>query len=239
MVQRRPVPNTFPSEKKMYLGLLAMAVLGSRPSALTHTDSQKMNTASPVKNTDYLLISKSRLISSLFRLGLFLHCSHPNELHNNDLVQMIDLLWEESRAGFEDLRLDNELDNENSDLEVQSNDNDLIELGALKLTLYAVPYNTPSWFSKFCMPCNSVEPSRAKLSRIKAEGMKVKKRSGGELVKHDIAKCKMCSNVLGYPMHPPEECPRVEIKISNSPTRSRSSPTRKRNEGFEVRATSR
>eukprot|EP00551_Chaetoceros_affinis_P010751 CAMPEP_0203675126 /NCGR_PEP_ID=MMETSP0090-20130426/18926_1 /ASSEMBLY_ACC=CAM_ASM_001088 /TAXON_ID=426623 /ORGANISM="Chaetoceros affinis, Strain CCMP159" /LENGTH=806 /DNA_ID=CAMNT_0050541201 /DNA_START=214 /DNA_END=2634 /DNA_ORIENTATION=- len=249
-VQRRPVPNTFPSEKKMYLGLVALAVLGSRPSAMTKRDSEEMNMANPVTNTDFLLISKSRLISTLFRLGLFLNCSHPSELRNNDLVQMIDLLWEEAREGFEELRLDT--NTENSDLEVQNNDvdNDLLELGALKLILYAVPYNTPSWFSKFCMPCGttSTASSRAKLSHEKAKNMKVKKRSGGELVKHDIARCPMCSYVLGYPNHTPEECPRARnsprVQVTNnSPSpprmRSRSSPPRRRNEGFEIRPLSR
>jgi glyoxylase-like metal-dependent hydrolase (beta-lactamase superfamily II) len=199
-VQRRPVPNTFPSEKKMYLGLLAMAVLGSQPSGLTAADSTKMNLANPVDASDYLLISKSKLISSLFRLGLFLNCATTSDLGNNDLVQMIDILWDEARVGFQDLRLHDE----GSDLEVQNEDNDLLELGALKLELYAVPYNKPSWFSKFCMPCNSNNRKtlfRAQQSESKANKMKKKKLSGGELVRHDITNCPMCSSVIGCPRH--------------------------------------
>lgn len=230
-VQRRPVPNTFPSEKKMYLGLLAMSVLGSQPSGLTNSDSKMMDLALPVESSDYLLISKSRLITSLFRLGLFPNCFNAGDLRSNDLVQMINLLWEQARAEFEDLKLDNE----QSDLEVQSEDNDLIELGALKLALYAVPYNKPSWFSKFCMPCNSKASIRHKRSQRRADTMKTKKRSGGELVKHDIAKCPMCCDTMGcpnYPVKPKKEPLDVQI-LNGSPTRS---PNKKHQEAIEMRA---
>jgi len=192
-VMRRPVPNTFPSEKKMYLGLIAISVLGSKPAAMTYDDSTKMNLAAPVDNTDYLLISKSRLIAALFRLGLL--SSNSNDLESNDIVQMIHLLWEAAWSDFEGLTLDDE----RQDLEVQNEQKDLIELGALKLVLFAVPYNQPSWFKKYCMPCAS-DP-RVALSAKKAETMQVRKRSGGELVRHDISKCPMCANVLGCPLH--------------------------------------
>ena len=225
VVQRRPVPNTFSSEKKMYLGLLAMAVLGSPPSAMTASDSERMNMPSPVKSSDFLMISKSRLISSLFRLGLFLNCSNAADLYQNDLVQIINLLWDEARTEFQGLRLHNEL----TDLEIQNEDDDLLELGALKLVLYAVPYNKPAWFSKFCMPCDSTEDVRYQKSMELVKTMKIKKRSGGELVRHDIGKCPLCCDTLGCPH---QVCvPASSTEKSSAKTqifnRPRSSPTKK------------
>lgn len=244
IVHRRPIPNTFPSEKKMYLGLLALAVLGSEPSALKREDSERMNLPHPVEASDYLMISKSKLISSLFRLGLLSNCTNYNEFKDNDLVQMIDVLWDEAKINFEDLQLYHE--KETNDVEKKQM-NDLIELGALKLTLYAVPYNQPSWFSKFCMPCCDTKMStRYKRSERKANVMKVKKRSGGELVRHDIAKCRLCSDVLGCPNHVEDEKnSKMLVHIMNnvSPLKSPSSkggsvsPNRRSGEGIELRAT--
>lgn len=241
-VQRRPVPNTFSSEKKMYLGLLAMAVLGSKPCGLTKNDSEKMNLPSPAISSDYLLISKSKLISSLFRLGLLPKCSTINDVMNHDLVQMIDLLWEEARSDFEDLRFGTESD----DLEVRQmkNNDDLIELGALKLTLYSVPYNKPSWFSRFCMPCGVDKKMmmRYKQSEIKASLMERKKRSGGELVRHEIGKCPMCASVVGCPTHIEESVDsntmNVQMIESDSMNNLRPiSPSQTHSEGIELKAT--
>ena len=169
-----------------------------------------MKLASPVEASDFLLISKSRLISSLFRLGMLIDCSNINDLKQNDIVQKIDLLWEESRANFDGLQLNDEID----DLEAKENDNDLIELGALKLTLYAAPYNKPTWFSKFCMPCadNSKAEVQHQRSLEKAKTMKRKKQSGGELVRHEIPNCPLCSNIMGCPLN-------QESEKENSPRR--------------------
>ncbi len=231
LVQRRPVPNTFSSEKKMYLGLLAMAILGSPPSCMTSSDSKKMNMPAPVKSSDFLMISKKRLISSLFRLDLLVNCSNIHDLENNDMIQIINLLWEEARAEFEGLQLNDE----QSDLEVQKEDNDLLELGALKLLLYAVPYNRPSWFSKFCMPCDEKEKVRYIKSSERVETMKLKKRSGGELVRHDIGKCPLCHDILGAPPVEPMQASSPEKSPMNmsSPFNRPRSPTTKQ-EGFEL-----
>ena len=145
---------------------------------------------SPIASTDRLLISKKRLISVLFRLGLLPSSNDSNGI--DEIVLIINLLWEEARLDYIDLKLDEE-ELECNDFEIQKGDEgDLIELGALKLTLYAVAYNQPSWFRKYCMPCASA-PETVSKSKMK--------RSGGELVKHDVAKCPMCAGVLGCPKH--------------------------------------
>jgi len=189
-VLRRPIPGTLPSEKKMYMGLLALSVLGSAPSGLSASDSETMRLPSPVVDTDRLLISKKRLISSLFRLGL-LPSDEESEGGIDQIVIIINLLWDEARLDKEDLKLEEE--RVVVDFELGQDDKaDLIELGALKLTLYAVAYNQPSWFKKYCMPCKAT-PKTVSVSKMK--------RSGGELVKHDVTKCPMCANVLGCPKH--------------------------------------
>ena len=60
-IGRRPIPNTLPSHKNVYLGVLALTVLGSAPSAVTMTDAVVMNMAPPVDCTDRILISKKRV----------------------------------------------------------------------------------------------------------------------------------------------------------------------------------
>lgn len=188
-VMRRPIPNTLPSDKKIYMGLLALAVLGSDPSGLCTSDSRKLNLPAPVGDTDHLLISKRKLISTLFRLGLL---PSDKALSGIDqIVLIINLLWEESRLDHGSEPTDTE--NERADFEVgRAESDDLIELGALKLTLFGVVYKQPSWFRKCCMPCNSAPQVKSK-SKLK--------RTGAELVKHDVAKCPMCASVLGCPKH--------------------------------------
>ena len=193
-VIRRPIPGTLPSEKKMYMGLLALAVLGSAPSGLSASDSEIMKMPAPVVDTDRLLISKKRLISSLYRLGL-LPCDGGSEGGIDQIVLIINLLWDEACIDRHDLQLRE--DREAADFELgQGEAKDYIELGALKLTLFAVAYNQPSWFKKYCMPCKSTPPT------VSTSKMK---RSGGELVKHDVTKCPLCANVLGCPKHDQEE----------------------------------
>lgn len=187
-VLRRPIPNTISNDKQMFMGLLALAVLGSEPSGLSSSDSDIMNIPLPVASSDHLLISKSRLISTLFRLGL-LSTSADSDHTASDIVKMIDLLWDDVRTA--DAVHDSKL-REDTDLEIPNKtvrENDVVELGALKLSLYAVTYRQPSWFQKYCMPCSRSDPKDTL------------KRSGGELVKHDTMKCKMCLYSLGCPQH--------------------------------------
>ena len=65
LIGRRPIPSTLPSHKSVYLGVVAMAMLGSAPSAMTVSDAIIMNLASPVDSSDNILISKSRVRESV------------------------------------------------------------------------------------------------------------------------------------------------------------------------------
>eukprot|EP00554_Chaetoceros_debilis_P002092 CAMPEP_0194085246 /NCGR_PEP_ID=MMETSP0149-20130528/16828_1 /TAXON_ID=122233 /ORGANISM="Chaetoceros debilis, Strain MM31A-1" /LENGTH=818 /DNA_ID=CAMNT_0038768085 /DNA_START=108 /DNA_END=2564 /DNA_ORIENTATION=- len=187
-VARRPIPNTLPNERKMYLGLLAFATLGSPPSAMTVSDSSNMNLPQPVSSSDHLLISKKMLISSLYRLGLMIDDS--SNAGADEIIRMINLLWKDARMERGG-PISFKVDENKGDLEAEGDEHDLIQLGALKLTLFSVSYNQPTWFSKWCMPCKSSNPQGQYVSKMK--------RSGGDLVKHDTARCPMCSNALGCP----------------------------------------
>jgi hypothetical protein len=61
LIGRRPIPGTLPSHKNVYHGVVALAILGSAPSAVTVSDGTIMNLAIPVDSTDRLLISKTRV----------------------------------------------------------------------------------------------------------------------------------------------------------------------------------
>ena len=91
LIARRPIPSTLPSQKNVYLGILAMTVLGSAPAAVTLSDANIMHMAAPVESTDEVLISKSRLISALRQFGLL---SSGGSVHLEDIIA---LLWDEAR----------------------------------------------------------------------------------------------------------------------------------------------
>ena len=61
LIGRRAIPSTLPSHKNVYLSVVALAMLGSSPSAVTLSDANIMNMAKPVECTDRILISKSRV----------------------------------------------------------------------------------------------------------------------------------------------------------------------------------
>ncbi len=164
LIARRPIPSTLPSHKNVYLGILAMIVLGSAPAAVTLSDANIMNMAVPVESTDEILISKSRVISALRQFGLL---SGGGAVHLEDIIA---LLWDEAR-----------LDNETKEKDLESSiDNDLIELGLLKLSLFGVALNQPSWFSKLCVPCISPKPEYNEDSWVTTSRLK---RTNGELLK--------------------------------------------------------
>lgn len=66
LVAKRPIPNTLPSHKNVYLGILAITVLGSKPSAMTLSDANIMSMSPPVDSTDKIVISKSRVSVRFF-----------------------------------------------------------------------------------------------------------------------------------------------------------------------------
>lgn len=218
---RRPIPGTIPNEKNMYLGTVALAVLGSPPSAMCKTDAEYMRLIAPVKNSDNLVISKRRLVEAMRRLDLLPQSiTNGGSREEHKFVKMIDLLWIEARMDItannkrkpgknkKDKKQDEELEN-CSELEA-----DLIELGSLKQTLYSITYDQPSCFSKFCMPCKTPEVS---IPHTDPKTNKKLKRSGGELVRHDTLRCPMCWNVIGCPIHfqPPSDDEDDEILLQN------------------------
>jgi hypothetical protein len=67
LIGRRPIPNHLPSHKNVYLGIVALAVLGAAPSGVTASDALIMDLAAPVDSSDYILISRSRVSSFWLR----------------------------------------------------------------------------------------------------------------------------------------------------------------------------
>eukprot|EP00978_Attheya_sp_CCMP212_P029365 scaffold104108_cov54-Attheya_sp.AAC.1 len=209
VVMRRSIPRTLPSDKNIYLGILALALLGSPPCALTTSDSFAMRTSSPVENPDRILISQKRLITVLRCLGII------DDTKDCNMVGMIRLLWKEARSDDHDLALSSakliepnamqpKFDNEPSKFsatDVESPmkvEQDEVELGLLKYALYGVSMNhPPSWKAKLCLPCGAKPAKSPNPHPIKECAME---QSNGELVRHDIASCHMCKDVVGCPV---------------------------------------
>lgn len=162
VIGRRPIPNTLPTRRTIYKGLLGMALLGSHATALTLSDSRTMKLPPPVFGTgDLIRISKKRLIAVLNQLGLL---GGGND--GRRLVAMIQLLWKEANDCAAKTSSPTRYDTESA------NDDDEVELGMLKWIVYGLASNQPSWFSKFCMPCSkpapvteALEPSAASRNR--------------------------------------------------------------------------
>ena len=182
VVNRRAIPGFLPSDKSIYRGIAGFVLLGSRPSAMTWTDSRTMKMPPPLdSSSDRILISKERLLLVLFRLGLL-------DDQNAVVGRMIGHLWKEMaelvsvegpRTRYGD---------------VESLPLDEMELGVLKWTIYGVPSNQPSWFSKIlCMPCSNV-PEIRDFPVHPASKMKQK---AGDLVSHDILLCPLCRTSTG------------------------------------------
>jgi len=178
LIGRRPIPNHLPSHKNIYLGVVALAILGSPPSGVTVSDALIMDLASPVDCSDYIKISKSRLTSALNCLGLI----SPNEQYR--IQDIINLLWKESQPD-RDLKLGVDNNTKNS------SETDLVELGLIKLALFGISLNQP--VSRYCLPCSGSKPKYSEKSWTTKSKMK---RTSGELVRHDAEECPLCRNVL-------------------------------------------
>ncbi|KAL7551638.1 hypothetical protein ACHAWF_014820 [Thalassiosira exigua] len=173
-IGRRPIPGTLQSHKNVYLGVVALAVLGSPPSAVAPSDANAMGLAPPVASTDRISISRSRLVAALDGLGLISGDESPK------LRDVVALLWKEARRDG-DLTLDVE----------SAEDDDALELGLLKLALFGVSYERPS---KFCLPCGGGFGGGSK-PRYDEASWTVKgklRRTGGELIRHDAEACPLC-----------------------------------------------
>lgn len=193
-VSRRPLPGSLPSDRAVYRGLLALALLGSAPSALTLYDSRQMKLPPPVnQSSDRIQISRDYLISVLQWLGLI-----TPEGDGPRLIAMIYQLW---REAHEDSSHDGKIRKSNNyeTIDSEADPLDIIELGDLKWTIYGVP-RQQSLFH-YCMPCSKpqrVDPHHPAF----AAGMKP---NGGEIVRHDIHTCPMCRLRAGCPYLPEED----------------------------------
>ena len=185
IVNKRAIPGFLPSDKNIYRGISGIARLGSRPSAMSLSDSRAMNLPPPIdSNSDRTVVSKKRLIMVLSRLGLL-------EEGEDDLAEIIEKLWKEAHEYGIDQNDDSRLYGD--DIEAEPN-GDGIELGLLKWVLYGVPAHQPSWFKKaFCLPCSNV-PNLKTFPDHPAASMKQK---SGELVSHDVLTCLVCRNATG------------------------------------------
>jgi glyoxylase-like metal-dependent hydrolase (beta-lactamase superfamily II) len=179
VVNKRAIPGLLPSDKNIWKGISGLARLGSGASAMSLSDSRNMKLPPPIdSNSDRILVSINRLLLVLGRLGLL------QTEDDDDITHKVKQLWTEASAHIKD---------EDADTEWVGKW-DEIELGVLKWTLYGVPSNQPSWFSKaFCMPCSNANKPRI-YPEHPADHMKQK---SGELVSHDVYTCLLCRNATG------------------------------------------
>lgn len=199
VVSRRAIPGYLPSDKGIYRGIAGLALLGAGPSAMTLKDSRTMKLPPPIdSNSDRIRISKNRLVLVLGRLGLL-------KGRNALIPTIIDLLWKEASVfviGAED-----GTSRKYGDVEASSIDE--IELGVLKWTIYGVPANQPSWFSKLCcMPCSEI-PEIEDFPDHPSSKMKQKT---GDLVSHDVLTCLLCRTSTGC-----FQVNRVEVDDNDDP----------------------
>lgn len=220
VIRRRPIPGTLPSERVVFKGLIGFALLGSRPSAMTLSDSHAMKMPPPiVRDTSCILISKKRLISVLMHLGYI-----DDSADGQNLLSMIHSLWQEAHeytngnleltttgSSESNYNAVGKREEDNNDAELVENEgddyvNDLIQLGTLKWILYGFPSKQPSWFSSLCMPCGTTPAEKALQKRQDYRAQQehpvvtsCMKRRHGELVRHDVMTCKLCRNATGCP----------------------------------------
>ena len=188
VLSRRPVPGTMPSDRNVYRGLLALVLLGSAPSAMTYGDAEGMKLPEPVKHSNDILISRSRLITVLRWLGLI---GSDNEGRRHEA--MICQLWKEA---LEDSGTAFYVEKVNSDdkTDLESSQFDLLSLVDLKWSIYGVPRQPPTQ-PFFCLPC--FKPPRTDPSHpVHQSGLKP---SSGEIVRHDVIHCFLCQNAAGCP----------------------------------------
>ena len=184
VVNKRAIPGFLPSDKNIYRGAVsAMALLGSRPCAMTISDSRAMNLSPPIdRNSDKILISAKRTLQVLFRLGLV------DGTGGDGTAQMLLKLWKQA-SGYvaKPKSAGNGFSADVESVEIV----DEIELGILKWVVYGVPANQPSWFSKICcMPCSKAASPYA----FKAHPAKEMRQKSGDLVAHDVLSCYLCFN---------------------------------------------
>ena len=230
VIRRRPIPGTLPTDRSIYQGVLALAILGSGPCAMTLGDSVAMNLPVPMdRNSDRIRISKKRLLSVLKGLGLL------TDAHDgHKVVQMIELLWKEASEYCDDAEwaeVNGAQVEKDESFEIENGLDhivpDEIELGILKWCLYGAEANQPSWFTKFCMLTSDEISKETKMPVHPVTAMEAR-RTSGELVRHDVLRCPLCRNATGCPLledinesFTTEESPKKEASLANLPDESR------------------
>jgi glyoxylase-like metal-dependent hydrolase (beta-lactamase superfamily II) len=188
VVNKRAIPGFLPSDKNIYRGICGLAILGSKPSALTISDSRKLKIPPPLDyNSDRILVSMKRLILVLTRLGV------PQTNDGEDISSIIEKLWTEANEYCNP----KECGKGYNSVDVESSHwRDEIEIGMLKWLMYGVTANQPSWFSKvFCMPCS---PGTYKNNVVYPEHpASAMTKKAGDLVSHDVIECNLCRNATG------------------------------------------
>jgi glyoxylase-like metal-dependent hydrolase (beta-lactamase superfamily II) len=221
LVTRRPIPGTLPTSRAVYRGLLGFTLLASAPTALTRSDSQSMKLPEPIVNTsssDHICISKRRLITALFSLGLL------DADDGKFIVAIIQQLWKEVKEvttsdwnpqlihnlsangnGKNNDANEVTVDHNKGDIENASTDaesvpemaSDECELGALKWIIYGIPaqQKPQSWLTKYCMPCSKKDADDNPTNPIHTATRM--QRHSGELVRHDVFTCPVCRDATG------------------------------------------
>ena len=174
---------------------------------MTLSDSHVMNLPAPMDaKSDRIRISKKRLIAVLSGLGLLTAANDGSHV-----VKIIELLWNEA----------SEYDGtseESVDIVENGTDTDEVELGVLKWTLYGAEANQPSWFSKFCMPCGEKQEVVEETRVHPVQSLANVRRTGGELVRHDVSTCPLCRDATGCPLAEALDEPTEKASDENSPS---------------------
>ena len=222
LIRRRPIPETLPTDKSIYQGILALAILGSGPCAMTLSDSHTMKL--PIPNdydSDRIRISKKRLLSVLNALELL---TAANDGHK--VIQIIDFLWKDAAEYCDEeksVKVNGTSNFAGDSVENGHSEPDEIELGVIKWCLYGAEANQPSWFTKFCMLCEGEvprEPVQRPAHPVQAMNLR---RTNGELVRHDVLRCPLCRDATGCPLvedisesFTTEESPRKEMSLADA-----------------------
>jgi hypothetical protein len=196
LIQRRPLPDTLPSDLAICRGLVGLVLLGSAPAAMTLKDSKRMKIPAPVvSSSDRIMISKKRLVTVLHWLGLL-----DDEGEGELLQSMIHQLWSEAKghsdaiAGFDLLLAEcGDKVTINPSANVETHDTvDEVALGSLKWSLYGIADSQRNCITRWCMPCSPPSPHIS--HPIDTSRMQV---HSGELVRHDPLSCPACIGATG------------------------------------------
>lgn len=196
VVSRRPIPNSLPPGRTMWIGTLALALLGTPPAAATKSDAERMRLPPPPRNSDRLVVSRRRLVVVLRRLGLL-----RSDGGRCVETELLTALWRECAPPQDDASAANEPP-------------DAVPLGLLKAELYGVVRGrVPRWCSRFvCSPCSPFACTKNDKARMdmspelrpderRRRNLATLRRTNGELLRHDAETCPLCRGTTGCCPH--------------------------------------